>query len=74
MQDTLKAPSALELRAEPEAMIQRDLLRPAGGPEEEITDLGLTADCYPRRAQDQAAGIARMPAPPTPLLERRPGR
>jgi hypothetical protein len=37
MTDILPTPSALEIRDELEAMMRRDLLGPAGGPEEIVT-------------------------------------
>lgn len=38
MPGTLKAPSPMELRAELEEMVRRDLLGPAGGPDEEVDE------------------------------------
>ena len=38
MSDMLKTPSPLGLRAELEEMVCRDLLGPAGGPEEEVAE------------------------------------
>lgn len=38
MTDTLPTPSALDIRDELEAMMRRDLLGPAGGPEEQVTE------------------------------------
>ena len=39
MTDTLKLPSPMQLRAELEDMVRRDLLGPAGGPYEEIVNV-----------------------------------
>ncbi len=41
MSDTLMTPSGLELRAKLEEMVRRDLLGPAGGPEEEIDETNV---------------------------------
>ena len=38
MADTLLSVSPLQLRAKLEAMVRRDLLGPAGGPEEEVDE------------------------------------
>ena len=41
MSDTLITPSGLELRAKLEEMVRRDLLGPAGGPQEEIDETNV---------------------------------
>lgn len=41
MHDALTIPSAIELRAELEKMVRRDLLGPAGGPEEELAETNV---------------------------------
>lgn len=41
-------PSPLELRAQLEAMVRRDLLGPAGGPEEEVDERAVRGICCRR--------------------------
>jgi hypothetical protein len=45
MSDVLKAPSPLELRAELEEMVRKDLLDPAGSPDEEGEERNVRG-CY----------------------------
>ncbi len=64
MTDTLQSPSLLELRAEHQAMVLRDLLGPAGGEEEELDErnvrgryiLGLLAPKGQSALPDNAEG------------------
>ena len=41
MYETLEIPSAIELRAELEEMVCKDLLGPAGGPSEELDEANV---------------------------------